>query len=192
VYIPSDDVGAVIGKGGSTVVNLQKVACARAVQAEQLIDPRSNNETLPRLTIPTSYTPHNAPPLWSCVIIRGTVLSVLHAGILLLGIVSDSDQCVCSVPLTRSRHATIIGSRGTTIRKLSADNAVRILVPNKDNNGKSSGEGEGKFDKREVTPVELEGEFKVRSDVMLRSEAEATINETALRERRIWSLSDEY
>ena len=190
MFIPSDDVGAVIGKRGSTVLNIAKVAQARAYNIDK--DSTIKKE-MPKITIPimstSSFSSNSSSSsnsnsnsnkdsdeyinsggpssLWSEVQICGDVTSVIEAGNLLLTLVTDSDQVVASIPLTRSRHATIIGSRGGTIRKLSADNAVRIMVPNK-GDGKSDGKGDGNgqersdqptFNKREVAPVLLEGEF---------------------------------
>ena len=78
--------------------------------------------------------------------------------------IGDTDGIVVDVPVHRSRHATIIGSKGTTIRKLSADNNVRISVPDKleflpsliQQAGGMVKQGAG--GKREVASVQFEGE----------------------------------
>ncbi|GMI44545.1 hypothetical protein TrCOL_g1521 [Triparma columacea] len=79
-------------------------------------------------------SPVSVGDLWTPCVVRGEpscCFSVYRSLVTLLG-PTDVDGCVLEVPLMRNRHATIIGSKGSTIRKLSADCDVRIAVPGKD------------------------------------------------------------
>ena len=44
---------------------------------------------------------------------------------------TETDECVAEFAIPKSKHSLIVGKSGVTIRRISADNNVRINVPDK-------------------------------------------------------------
>lgn len=85
-----------------------------------------------RVTIPTC----DSANLWSPVVVKGEPASCFGLYRMLSQLTGgEIDDVICELPLPRLRHATIIGSKGATIRKLSADSNARIAVPGKVSKG---------------------------------------------------------
>ncbi|GMH90752.1 hypothetical protein TL16_g11858 [Triparma laevis f. inornata] len=157
LYVPTSKVGAIIGRSGSTITHLHNLARSYNIHdyvcSSQPI--RSSNV---RITIPSSTS------AWSSVVIKSEPMGAFQTCREISTFIGDTDGIVVDVPVHRSRHATIIGSKGTTIRKLSADNNVRISVPDKleflpsliQQAGGMVKQGAG--GKREVASVQFEGE----------------------------------
>jgi hypothetical protein len=187
LYIPTDSVGAVIGKKGATIARLQQQAVRAG--AKEAIDglrekrglkiPASDMgiyEPAVRITVPPeSKTVQTMQSLWSPVVIRGPPASCFSLLQSLPPISPEIDDVILELPLPRSRHATIIGAKGATIRQLSADSNVRIAVPARGeflppiNEGLSRGGGDlaSSGGKREVAAVTFEGAGEdVRSCMM--------------------------
>lgn len=173
-YIPTAAVGAVIGRRGQNVEDLQRRAAqsattrqpvrvsvvghdlkhsAVAAPTAALSSPTSpsfggggateGGPSATTLTTPTTPSSSSLPytysaldfsdPAWTPVVIRADVEAALAAGRGLSDACNGKlDQVVLDVPLTRHRHASIIGQFGRTIAKLSADHDVRIMVPHKE------------------------------------------------------------
>jgi hypothetical protein len=71
-------------------------------------------------------------PHWTPVVIRGDPCGALAAGQGLLDIVQEMDEVVLDLPVSRNKHASLIGKRGLILANLSADTGVRIMVPRKE------------------------------------------------------------
>ena len=179
-YIPTAAVGAVIGRRGQNVEDLQRRAAQSATTRQPVrvsvvghdlkhsavaaapTAALSSSPTSPSfggggggateggpsattLTPTTTTTPSSSSlpytysaldfsdPAWTPVVIRADVEAALAAGRGLSDACNGKlDQVVLDIPLTRHRHASIIGQFGRTIAKLSADHVVRIMVPHKE------------------------------------------------------------
>mmetsp|Transcript_7909 Transcript_7909/g.17576 ORF Transcript_7909/g.17576 Transcript_7909/m.17576 type:complete len:384 (-) Transcript_7909:264-1415(-) len=88
-------------------------------------------------------------PSWTPVVIRADAPAVLNAAHGLADLLTKSapsaskgptsletmssllDHVILDVPLSRQKHATLIGKRGLTLATLSAESKVRIMIPQK-------------------------------------------------------------
>lgn len=125
-YIPPSRVGAVIGRKGSTILQIQKEASKKGWGPVRLSVLSNLLESTP-------------------VLIRGDPCGAFLAAKLLIPLLRDAissategldsclemDDVVLDVPIHRSKHSLIIGKRGSTISHLSAENNVRIMVPHR-------------------------------------------------------------
>lgn len=111
----------------------------------------SNNNPADASSLPYTYTELDfSDPNWTPVVIRADPKAAFTAAAKLeetlvhnsggggssMTTVADAssliDQVVLDVPISRQKHAAIVGKRGVTLANLSADTHVRIMVPNKD------------------------------------------------------------
>jgi hypothetical protein len=132
-YIPTNSVGAVIGRRGSTILQIQRHA--------QSVENSNTNNGPVRVSIvghdeddvPYTYSELDwTSPHWTPVVVRGGPCAALAAGQRLLDIVGELDEVVLDLPLSRQKHASLIGKRGLVLANLSADTSVRIMVPRRD------------------------------------------------------------
>lgn len=119
LYVPTSKVGAIIGRNGSTITHLHTLTKSYNIY-DYVLSNQPVRASNVRITIPSSTGQ------WSSVVIKSEPLGAFTAMREITQFLTDTDGVVVDVPVHRSRHATIIGSKGTTIRKLSADNNVRI------------------------------------------------------------------
>ncbi len=173
VYIPTSQLGILIGKSGSTISSIQALATlatiserASALNRDGVTVSRSD---CCRLCSPVrvSIPPAVGSELWSPVVAHGEPAAVFAVARAITALSGHTDGCVLEVPLPRGRHATIIGSKGSSIRQYSADYNVRIAVPDKGEflPGMSSASPAHRPDpstsrggKREVACISLEGD----------------------------------
>jgi len=181
VWISSDAVGALIGKSGASIYTIQQAAIAAGQKqtilglqnhANHLIPKSHAHLYAPSVRVKVPTTP-NTPCLWSPVVVEGPPSCCFAIFDVLQTLMEpEYDGVVLEIPLPRSRHATIIGNKGATIRTLSADNNVRINVPPKNEflppvNGDAGGDNKHRdtpnpsrdyaANKKEVAAVTLEG-----------------------------------
>jgi len=123
LWVPFEQVGLIIGKKGAMVNHIQR-------------DSRT------QITVP----PQSKPSAWAPITVKGSGLGAFAAYQMLKALVEELDECVMDFPFPRSRLSAIIGTGGGTIRRLSADHAVRILVPNREAAGRGHVELEGEVD----------------------------------------------
>jgi len=180
-YIPTNSVGAVIGRRGSTVLQIQKHAqshschasgggpvrvsivghtdttstdptttTANPMQQQQEQQPQSHNPTIEQhaeegsttstqqhggsgASVPYTYSPLDmSSPHWTPVVIRADPCAALAAAQRLEQMVGEFDEVVVDLPISRTRHAALVGKRGFILANLSADTQVRIMVPRRD------------------------------------------------------------
>lgn len=107
LWVPTDCMGKVIGSKGAVIQHIQRESQTRMVSLPAL------RETL-----------------WSPLAITGAPGSVLQAYLLVAKIVEEQDDVVaefhCPFLSLRSRA---YGPHGAFTRKLSADHAVRVFIP---------------------------------------------------------------
>ncbi|CAM9223143.1 unnamed protein product, partial [Scytosiphon promiscuus] len=104
IWIPVEDTALVIGKCGE----IKQETSVRSIDSPV------------------------APPgvLWSPVVITGDPTSSYKAYEAIAGIVDEVDAAaVAEFPLHLSRHPLIVGPKGATLKRISAVNAVRIMLP---------------------------------------------------------------
>ena len=134
VYIRSTAVGAVIGRRGQNICSLQKTAAAAAHTAQavrvSIVGPEAAAATD---SVPYTYSELDwSNAAWTPVVIRADPTAALAAAYKLQDMVQQAvDQVVMDVPISRTKHAAIVGKRGITVANLSADCNVRIMLPNK-------------------------------------------------------------
>jgi hypothetical protein len=134
-YIPTNSVGAVIGRRGSTILQIQKHA-QQIQHAHQIgghgpvrVSIVGHDED----DVPYTYSELDwSSPHWTPVVIRAGPCAALAAGQRLLDTVGELDEVVLDFPLSRNKHASLIGKRGLVLANLSADTSVRIMVPAKE------------------------------------------------------------
>jgi transcription antitermination factor NusA-like protein len=151
-YITSASVGAVIGRKGARIVQIQKDSGKQVrvnivsttsgkVGAATTVNSKTNKESkIDEVDIETPGGERdrnddgvsNELEQWVPVIIKGDPVGTIKAGKLVLEALEDPqdmDGVVMDVPLHRSKHSAIIGKKGINIMKLSSDHNVRIMVP---------------------------------------------------------------
>jgi len=131
IYIPTQSVGAVIGRRGQNIANLQKTAALAASTNQPCrvsIVGQDSAESVPYTYSELDWSDSN----WTPVVIRADPCAALTAAKKLEETVQTIDQVVLDLPISRNKHAAIVGKRGLTLASLSADTNVRIMVPNKD------------------------------------------------------------
>ena len=70
---------------------------------------------------------------WTPVVIRADPKACFVAGQKVEETVANCvDHVVLDVPISRTKHAAVVGKRGLALATMSADTHVRIMVPNKD------------------------------------------------------------
>ena len=128
-YIPTTSVGAVIGRRGATILQIQRHAQQVGGCGPVRVSIVGHDED----DIPYTYSELDwSSPHWTPVVIRGGPCAALAAGQRLLETVGELDDVVLDFPLSRSKHASLIGKRGLVLANLSADTSVRIMVPAKE------------------------------------------------------------
>lgn len=128
-YIPTSSVGAVIGRRGSTILQIQRHAQQVGGNGPVRVSIVGHDEN----DVPYTYSELDwSSPHWTPVVIRATPCAALAAGQRLLEIVGELDEVVLDFPLSRNKHASLIGKRGLVLANLSADTSVRIMVPAKE------------------------------------------------------------
>jgi hypothetical protein len=132
-YIPTQSVGAVIGRRGSTIAQIQRHAqqVGGGGSVRLSIVGHETEETLPYTYSELDWS----SPHWTPVVIRADPLGALSAAEQLQAVVDDHknvDQVVLVFPISRTKHAAIIGKKGLVLAHLSADYNVRIMVPRRE------------------------------------------------------------
>lgn len=130
MYIPTSSVGAVIGRRGANIANLQKLASGSASTNQPVrvsVIGQDSTETLPYTYSELDFS----DPNWTPVVIRADPRAAFTAAIKLEDTVGAVDEVVLDIPVSRNKHAAIVGKRGLTLANMSADTNVRIMVPNK-------------------------------------------------------------
>lgn len=145
-YVPSQCVGVVIGRRGSTILQIQKYA--QQYSSNQNNTP-NNSSSQVRVSIvsqqetdvPYTYSELDwSSPNWTPVVIRADPSAALAAASKLDSILAAElkeeppymDDVVLDLPLSRAKHAALVGKKGLVLQNLSADTRVRIMVPRKD------------------------------------------------------------
>ncbi len=132
LYIPTSAVGAVIGRRGQTIAQVQKTA------AQASSNPKVPVRISVREPETPTYTPLDASDeLWTPVVVKADPLAAWSACEQIQALVEaggfvEHEDIIVDIPLHRNKHATVVGKRGWTVATLSADHAVRILVPHKE------------------------------------------------------------
>jgi predicted RNA-binding protein YlqC (UPF0109 family) len=132
-YIPTQSVGAVIGRRGSTIAQIQRHAqqVGGGTSVRLSIVGHETEETLPYTYSELDWS----SPHWTPVVIRADPLGALSAAEQLQAVLVDDkrfDQVVVDLPISRTKHAAIIGKKGLVLAHLSADYNVRIMVPRRE------------------------------------------------------------
>jgi KH domain len=131
MYIPTSCVGGIIGRRGQNIAQLQKVASTPSAPPVRvsIVSPSDPAETIPFTHSPLDWT---TSPEWTPVVVRADLGGTLQAAHILAANVPLLDHIVLDVPLSRHKHAAIVGKRGLVLAQLSANHQVRIMVPNKE------------------------------------------------------------
>ncbi|KAL7535506.1 hypothetical protein ACHAXR_007930 [Thalassiosira sp. AJA248-18] len=119
IYVPPNSVGAIIGRGGRTVLNVQREAMKRnaghvaSVRISVLGDTVADDE---------EYTP---------VLIKGDPVGSFSAVRQILPLVDreHDPDIVLEVPIHRAKHNMLVGKGGITLAALSATYKTRIMIP---------------------------------------------------------------
>jgi hypothetical protein len=178
-YIPTHCVGAVIGRRGSTIAQIQRHAQQHAYSQQVQVnggggtasnyntggpvrvsivghehpddnnnnnnnnnDPggahtnanNNSNNNNNNTSVPYTYSELDwSSPHWTPVVVRADPCAALTACSRLLELVENElDDVVMDVPLSRTKHAALVGKRGLVLANLSADTNVRIMVPRRE------------------------------------------------------------
>lgn len=115
LYVPTEQVGIIIGKKGAKITHIQTTSHTRVVMASS-----SSSSAVEQ--------PESA---WFEVLVKGSPSGCLAAASIIAGLVEELDDCVAEFPVPRVRHGLVIGKNGANIRRISADTNVRIHVPGK-------------------------------------------------------------
>lgn len=125
-YIPSQSVGAVIGRRGSTIAQIQRHAQQWGGIRVSIVGHDDTSESVPYTFTALDWT----SPEWTPVVIRGDPCAALCAAQRLREVAGgDLDDVILDVPMNRAKFSTLIGKRGMVLANLSADTNVRIMVP---------------------------------------------------------------
>lgn len=131
-YIPTHCVGAVIGRRGSTIVQIQKhaqqVGGSAGPVRVSIVGHDESEEQLPYTYSDLDWS----SPHWTPVVIRADPCGALAAAQRLQDIVEELDEVVLDIPLSRTKHFCLIGKRGLVLANLSADTQVRIMIPRRE------------------------------------------------------------
>ena len=128
-YIPTTSVGAVIGRRGSTILQIQRHAQQVGGTGPVRVSIVGHDDD----DVPYTYSELDwSSPHWTPVVIRAGPCAALAAAQRLLETVGELDDVVLDFPLSRTKHASLIGKRGLVLANLSADTSVRIMVPAKE------------------------------------------------------------
>ena len=134
-YIPTHCIGAVIGRRGSTIAQIQRhaqqVSAGGGPVRVSIVG--HDLEEQENSSVPYTYSELDwSNPDWTPVVIRADPCAALAAAQRLHDMVDEMDDVVMDVPLSRNKHAALIGKRGLVLANLSADTAVRIMVPRRE------------------------------------------------------------
>lgn len=125
-YIPTQAVGAVIGRGGSKIAHIQRSAQQLGTVRVSIVGHDEDPESIPYTFSDLDWS----SPDWTPVVIRGDPCASLTAAQYLEQYSGgELDDVVLDVPLSRTKHATVVGKRGVVIQEISADTNVRMMVP---------------------------------------------------------------
>ena len=124
-YIPSQSIGAVIGRRGSTIAQIQRHAQQYGIVRVSIVGHDDTSESVPYTYTELDWSSSDLVP----VVIRGYPAAALCAAQHLREVAGDLDDVILDVPLNRSKFATLIGKRGVLLANLSADTNVRIMIP---------------------------------------------------------------
>ena len=126
-YIPSQSVGAVIGRRGTNIAQIQRHAQQYGSVRVSIVGHDDTAES----SVPYTFTELDwSSPDWTPVVIRGDPCAVICAAQRLRDYAGgDMDDVVLDVPLNRGNFSKLIGKRGMVLASLSADTNVRIMVP---------------------------------------------------------------
>lgn len=126
-YIPSSCIGAVIGRRGSTIAQIQRSAQQYYGTVRlSIVGHDDTCESVPYTFTPLDYSSTD----WTPVVIRGDPCAALCAAQRLRQVADDTmDDVVMDVPLNKSKFSSLIGKRGMILAGLSADTNVRIMIP---------------------------------------------------------------
>lgn len=125
-YIPSQAVGAVIGRRGSTIAQIQRQAQQYGNVRVSIVGHDDTSESIPYTHTQLDWSSAD----WTPVVMRGDPCAALCAAQRLRDYAGgDLDDVVLDVPLNRGNFSKLIGKRGMVLAGLSADTNVRIMVP---------------------------------------------------------------
>jgi predicted RNA-binding protein YlqC (UPF0109 family) len=93
----------------------------------------NNNSNATTSSIPYTYSKLDWSDIaWTPVVVRADPCAALAAAYKLSDMVDGAiDQVVLDIPISRNKHAAIVGKRGVALATMSSECAVRIMVPNK-------------------------------------------------------------
>jgi hypothetical protein len=121
LYIPTPSVGAVIGRRGANIANLQKIASQAAVTHQpvrvSVIGQRADE-------LPFTYSDLDfSDPNWTPVVIRADPRAAFTAAAKLEE-TAVVDDVVLDIPISRNKHAAIVGKRGAVLASKYNTNTV--------------------------------------------------------------------
>lgn len=125
-YIPSQSVGAVIGRRGSTIAQIQRQAQQYGTVRVSIVGHDDETDNIPYTFSELDWS----SPDWTPVVIRGDPCASLYAAERLKEYTGgELDDVILDIPLSRNKQACVLGKRGFVLQNLSADTQVRIMVP---------------------------------------------------------------
>ncbi len=132
-YIPAKTKSAVIGRKGTTIAQIQKQAQLAGNGPVRVSIVGQEPEDGDMSSVPYTYSELDwSSPYWTPVVIRADPCAALAAAQQLEDLVDELDEVIMDVPISRMKHASLIGKRGVVLANLSADTQVRIMVPRRD------------------------------------------------------------
>lgn len=141
IYIPPHTVGAIIGKGGRTILGVQREAMRRSAGhvnpirisavTEATESSNQNNEDAEQGEDETDYDKDDPMDYWTPVVVKGDPVGCFSAVRQIVTLVEgDNDpDIVLDVPIHKTKHNSIVGKGGLIIAALSATYETRIMVP---------------------------------------------------------------
>ena len=150
IYIPPHTVGAIIGKGGRTILGVQREAMRRSAghvnpirisavteATESSSSNQNNNEDAENNPNQqggedeTDYDKDDPMDYWTPVVVKGDPVGCFSAVRQIVTLVEgDNDpDIVLDVPIHKTKHNSIVGKGGLIIAALSATYETRIMVP---------------------------------------------------------------
>ncbi|CAM9945133.1 unnamed protein product, partial [Discosporangium mesarthrocarpum] len=118
LWVPVEQVGLVIGKGGKGTAAVKRESSVKSIETP----------------------PPDAGSHWAPVVVTGDPTATFRAYQAISKVVEEVDDAVAVFPLHPRRHRSIVGPGGSTIKRISADNAVRVFIPAR---GPGPGHGHG-------------------------------------------------